>query len=209
MSRPAPGADASNQQTAKPRKRTASVDVERALIEAATSLLDEGGADAVTVRAVADRAGVAPMGVYSRFDGKHGLLEALFIQAFDQLHASLTSLTGTTPAERMRNSGVAYRQFALSRPQAYRLMFDHMQEITPSDEALEHAEAAFTDLVTLCAACVDSGAFAARPEVEIAQQVWGAIHGAVMLEIACVCFTDDVARSYEDLLDTLMRGFSA
>ena len=35
------------------------------LLSAALSLLEEGGSDAITVREVATRAGVAPMGVYS------------------------------------------------------------------------------------------------------------------------------------------------
>ena len=46
------------------RTRTRSADVTDSLLDAALDLLEEGGAHGVTVRAVATRAGVAPMGVY-------------------------------------------------------------------------------------------------------------------------------------------------
>ena len=45
------------------RNRTPSADVTDSLLEAALGLLAEGGMDAITIRAVAQRADVAPMGV--------------------------------------------------------------------------------------------------------------------------------------------------
>ena len=60
-----------------PRVRTPSLAVTDSLIEAALSILEEEGIAALTVRSVASKAGVAPMGVYSRFGSKDGLLQAL------------------------------------------------------------------------------------------------------------------------------------
>ncbi|HEY4993338.1 MAG TPA: helix-turn-helix domain-containing protein, partial [Nakamurella sp.] len=53
--------------------RTPSRDIELALVDAAERVLVRDGPGAVTVRAVAIEAGVAPMGVYNRFGGKDGL----------------------------------------------------------------------------------------------------------------------------------------
>ena len=39
--------------------------------------------------------------------------------------------------------------------------------------------------------------------------MWAACHGAVALEIADICMVDDMDRTYEELLDTLVRGISA
>ncbi len=65
--------------------RTPSREVESALLEAAEEILATEGPSALTVRKVATCAGIAPMGVYSRFSGKQGLLEALFVKGFEGL----------------------------------------------------------------------------------------------------------------------------
>ena len=67
------------------RARTPSQVVESALVDAAERVLVRDGLDGLTVRAVAAEAGVAPMGVYSRFGSKDGLVQAVVIRAFDLL----------------------------------------------------------------------------------------------------------------------------
>jgi AcrR family transcriptional regulator len=47
------------------------------ILDAAVDLLDEGGADAATVRGIAARVGVAPNAVYTYFPGKAAVFEAL------------------------------------------------------------------------------------------------------------------------------------
>ncbi len=57
------------------RSRTPLAAVERELVTAAETVLVRDGPGALTVRAVAAEAGIAPMGVYNRFGGKDGLDE--------------------------------------------------------------------------------------------------------------------------------------
>jgi AcrR family transcriptional regulator len=47
------------------------------ILDAATSLLDQGGIDAATIRGIAARVGVAPNAVYTYFPGKAAVFEAL------------------------------------------------------------------------------------------------------------------------------------
>lgn len=47
------------------------------LIAAAIQLIDEGGADALTMRALADMVGVTPMALYNHFSSKRDLLAAV------------------------------------------------------------------------------------------------------------------------------------
>src|SRR5512138_3570780 len=75
-----------------PRRRTASDDVEQALLEAAARLLTDEGPEALSVRRVAAEAGVSAMGVYSRFGGKQGLVEALFLDGFARLERVLATV---------------------------------------------------------------------------------------------------------------------
>ncbi len=50
---------------------------EEEILDAALSLLDEGGQDAVSVRGIAARVGVAPNAVYTYFPGKAAVVQAL------------------------------------------------------------------------------------------------------------------------------------
>ena len=47
------------------------------ILQAASELFLEGGSAALSVRAIARRAGVSTMGIYSHFEGKQGSLDAL------------------------------------------------------------------------------------------------------------------------------------
>src|SRR4051812_15785478 len=60
-----------------------------AILEAAGTLLAKEGAEALTVRRIAAAAGCSTMGLYSRFGGKDGVVEHLFIEGFQQLDAAI------------------------------------------------------------------------------------------------------------------------
>lgn len=64
--------------TRKPRSSAKRGDLSRdKLIAAAIELIDEGGADALTMRALADSVGVTPMALYNHFSSKRDLLAAV------------------------------------------------------------------------------------------------------------------------------------
>jgi TetR/AcrR family transcriptional regulator, tetracycline repressor protein len=79
--------------TRKPRSGSKRGDLSRdKLIAAAIELIDGGGADALTMRALADAVGVTPMALYNHFSSKRDLLAAVaehLISAahFDGQHA--------------------------------------------------------------------------------------------------------------------------
>ena len=191
------------------RTRTRSEDVTDSLLEAALDLLEEGGAHGVTVRAVATRAGVAPMGVYSRFGNKDGLLEALFVQGFDGLHSAITEARGSDALARLREGCLAYRRFALAHPHLYELMFRQMLELELTAESLERAEQSFSELVSRVADAMSAGLLAEGDDVDVAQQIWNGMHGAVGLELAGVTFSSDPERTYARMIDTLFAGLAS
>ena len=192
-----------------PRTRTRSADVTDSLIDAALEILEEDGADAMTVRAVAARAEVAPMGVYSRFGGKTGLIEAIFVRGFNDLLAAINTASGPNAIERIRAGCQAYRVFAIAHPHLYQLMFKQMLELELSDEALETAAGTFGVLVSRVQDAMDAGLLERRDEVEVAQQFWNGMHGGVLLELAGIAFTADPEQTFSDMLDALLRGSAA
>jgi AcrR family transcriptional regulator len=193
-----------------PRARTPSQDVEQALLEAAEAVLVRDGLSGVTVRAVAAQAGVAPMGVYNRFGSKDGLIEALVMRSFDLLKEAVEGDDEPDPVDRLRTSGRRYRAFALAHPQHYQVIFGSPQSRAAgeSPEVEEHARAAFEALVAHVVYGISAGVIRPGDPVELAQQIWSTVHGAVMLELGQMVLTEDAGVTYEHLLDLLTAGLT-
>jgi AcrR family transcriptional regulator len=184
------------------RSRTPSADVERELLAAAEAVLVREGPGGLTVRAVAAEAGIAPMGVYNRLGGKDGLVDALLIRGFDRLRAVADATINDTTQPSMRARlfacGLNYRKFALANPHFYGIMFE---------DSL-HATAAFGALVRAVELAAAAGVIAAPDPLEVAQQVWSAMHGAVALELKGLVLTPDPESTYQAFLRTLFRGLA-
>lgn len=100
----------------------------RALIEAAAELLDLGGLDAVTLRAVGARAGVTRGAPYGHFADKESLLIAVGTRAWDRIgdqSAALRADTGISSAEKLRGLVLALIDVGRRQPHLYRLMFSN------------------------------------------------------------------------------------
>jgi AcrR family transcriptional regulator len=192
------------------RSRTPSADVERELLSAAEAVLVRDGPGALTVRAVAAEAGIAPMGVYNRLGGKDGLVDALLITGFDRLRASIEA--GREPDIRVRlvNCGLRYREFALANAHFYKIMFGGaIKHDHDSEAVLPHAQAAFGGLVQMVELAAAAGVIAAPDPFEVAQQIWNAVHGAVSLELEGHVLTPDPAATYAAFMETIVRGLAA
>jgi AcrR family transcriptional regulator len=189
------------------RHRTPSSDVSTALLVAAEDVLDREGLAGLTIRAVATEAGVAPMGVYNRFGGKPGLIDALLSRGFVLLREAVLASPGIG-LERLRNSGPAYREFALTHQHLYGLMFTHPHDIEPSEDAMANAVQSFQALVLLISDAMNRGELAPADAVEVAQSIWSAVHGAVSLELAGIGFTADPAQTFERMNEAMIAGFT-
>jgi AcrR family transcriptional regulator len=188
-------------------ERTRSVDVQAALEEAAERVLLRDGPAAVTVRAVAAEAGVAPMGVYNHLGGKDGLVASILVRGFDGLHEAISAGDEADPVERMRACGMRYRQFALQNPQHYAVMFEAALPMeTESPVVQEHATAAFMALVDKVQYGMSHGSIRAGDAFDTAQQIWSTVHGAVALELKGLVLTPDPAGTYAELLELVIRG---
>jgi AcrR family transcriptional regulator len=192
------------------RPRTPSAEVGRELVAAAEAVLTRDGPGALTVRAVAAEAGIAPMGVYNRLGGKDGLVDALLIIGFDRLRAAIAGGSEPDLLERLRACGLRYRQFALGHRHFYAIMFENaIQHESLSGEVGEHAGAAFDALVANVEMTAAAGGIIAPDPREVAQQIWSSVHGAVALEMNGLVLTPDPEVTYRATLETLLRGLAA
>jgi AcrR family transcriptional regulator len=180
------------------------------LVDAALQLLESEGPEGVTVRRVAAAAGVAPMGVYNYFDGKNGLIDAVFALGFEALAREQADVEGIADTgDALREGFRRYRRLALAHPRAYELMFlRSVPAYEPSEEARAVAAESFDALVRLVRRGMADGTLAEGDPATVAQLMWAAAHGAVALEIADICLVADIDDTYDDLVEALLRGFS-
>jgi len=177
-------------------------------VSAAEAVLVRDGPGGLTVRAVAAEAGIAPMGVYNRFGGKDGLVDALLIIGFDRLRAVIEAGAEPGMPARLHASGLCYRDFALANPHFYAIMFeDAIPHELKSEEVGAHASAAFGALVRLLELTA-AGRLDAPDPREAAQRIWSAVHGAVSLELKGMVLTPDPAATYSALLEPIIRGLA-
>jgi AcrR family transcriptional regulator len=188
------------------KTRTPSVRIGADVLDAALTLLGEEGPDHFTVRAIAARAEVAPMALYNHFDGKNGVLEAIWIDGFEQLRDCIGVGRGL-PLDDLHQVGIDYRQFALAHRAHYTVMFMHrFVGFEPSLEASHAAARAFGALVNQVERAKDAGHFLHLRASDAAQMLWATSHGYVSLEILDVNFAHNAKATYEDLISGLLRG---
>jgi AcrR family transcriptional regulator len=180
------------------RPRTPSAQVASELLNAAERVLAEDGMRGLTVRAVAAKAGVAPMSVYNQFGGKAGLLAALPLRGLGRLEAAIEAGQEADARARLRRCCLQYREFALANPRLYAILV----------EGAAHAGGCLAPLARNVELAAAAGVIAVRDANEAAQQIWCALHGAVALELSGLAQTLDPAQTYRALVDTILRGLA-
>ncbi|WP_024799586.1 TetR/AcrR family transcriptional regulator [Nocardia sp. BMG51109] len=93
-------------------------DLRAELLHAAAEQIAADGVDAVSLRALAQRAGVSHAAPAHHFGNRQGLLTELAIEGFDLLAAELRSAAGD-----FREAAVAYVRFAHRYPGHFDVMF--------------------------------------------------------------------------------------
>jgi AcrR family transcriptional regulator len=95
-----------------------------ALVAIALKLVDANGAEALTIAAVAEAAGVRGPSIYKHFADRAALLLAVSVAVIEQLAAVMApETTGRSPRQRLFSMGVAYRRFALKSPHLYQMIY--------------------------------------------------------------------------------------
>lgn len=165
-------------------------DLRNALIEAGIAILAESGAEALTLRAAAARAGVSHAAPAHHFGSLQGLLTAIAAVGFERFHAALESAmaeAGASPLERLRAAGRAYVAFALANPAIIQLMFSGVRLDWSSAELCVAADRAYGQLEEIVAPAAERlGAHDEAAHRELALAVWSSVHGYAHLAIAGV-----------------------
>jgi AcrR family transcriptional regulator len=95
-----------------------------AIVAAGRHLLEERGADALTMHDVAGAVGVRAPSLYKRVRDRSDLVRLILEDVTDELTAALEAAAGCgDPVADLRAMTAAYREFARTNPVAYTLLF--------------------------------------------------------------------------------------
>lgn len=195
---------------------SSATDNRQRILDAANSIFAEGGLDGLSVRAIAARAGLSTIGVYSHFKGKRGILAALFVDGFSKLGEAARRAAENAPTERLLAVVVnGYIDFHRDHAAHYKLMFGLDRSHLGDDEALhEIANISIEKLAGSIARLLPAGQPA---EIALRQafRVWTLMHGYVSLreagwfhDLSDLEWRDEVARAVKQLLSGFRRSRS-
>lgn len=153
-------------------------DVRAAALTAAMMMVEVGGPDALSFRAVAAAVGVNHRALYRHFADKHELSMALAAQGFDRLadviRAGFDADGGTArPGPLYR----AYVDFALDRPALYALMYGIPGQDYLTHPVLAPSVARVTRLAAKAFRRADDPPGFSIPLRDRVMRAWGEVHG--------------------------------
>lgn len=152
------------------------------ILTAASELFEASGASALSVRAISNRAGLSTIGIYNHFNGKQGILDALYIDGFRHVMRSIDVIEeGRSPRDAVLIGLSNYIDFAREKTEFYDLIFGRSDpSYTPSSEAIAVGEEAFNQLTHLISLAIPAQ-ISGREKRQNALELWALAHGYVSL----------------------------
>ena len=169
-----------------PRKKTYHHgDLKNALIEAGADILAKDGVSGLSLRKVAQKAGVSHTAPYAHFADKQALIAAISTDGYRRLYEALAATTqqyADDPARQLIEGAWAYVQFALNDTDHFKITLSGAIEKEKDYPAfVEISQQSFALVVKIVEACQQAKVLKRGPTDLIAVGVWSLIHGFVSL----------------------------
>lgn len=156
------------------------------ILSAAKTVLENEGIEGLTIRRVAQRAGLSPMALYRHFADKDALLNALMEDGLAAWEGIVRGIRARDPLEWLVAVGDAHLDFALAEPHRYDAAF-----FLPAPAARRYPDdfaAGRSPAIAMVMSRVDqakaAGQLRDRPTLEIALALVAAGHGFVSMHRA-------------------------
>ncbi|HEY4020123.1 MAG TPA: TetR/AcrR family transcriptional regulator [Pseudonocardiaceae bacterium] len=153
-------------------------DLRAACLHAARELLEEDGSAALSLRAVARRAGVSPTAPYRHFADREALVSSVAAEGYRELAEKLAAAhPAPSTHDDLAAVAVAYVRFAMEHPAVFRVMF--VEPCDPSSDERVAVTAAIRDYLSSIVLRVFPGA---APDA-LSTAVWALVHGLAFLHL--------------------------
>jgi AcrR family transcriptional regulator len=186
----------------KPRHTYHHGDLREALIQAALDEAEQGGPEAISIKALAKTLGVSQPAPYRHFADREALLVAVTAEAFRQFNTTLREALATS-SRRSKLSRLAQAAlvFGLQRSGIYRLMFASQTMACAAENSDLHI--ASRETLALVKDALDAPV-AERVRERHALQIWAALHGIVMLAQQGLLTGKSINVSREQLVEDMV-----
>ena len=157
---------------------------DKRLIAAATALLDSGGEDAVTLRAVAQASGVSHNAPYKHFENRDALLAAVAIADFAMLKKAFERTRESTgsPTKKLMKGLRVMLDFSHKHRARYGLLFNNSSIAAATGELKKIAGGAFYEFVEIVKECQAAGKLPDAPGSTVASLLFATMHGLIAIE---------------------------
>ncbi|MGC2085259.1 MAG: TetR/AcrR family transcriptional regulator [Bradyrhizobium sp.] len=185
----------------KPRHSYHHGDLREALIEAALREAEQGGPEAISIKALAKTLGVSQPAPYRHFADREALLVAVTAEAFRQFNAVLRqAVAASSRRSKLSRLAQAALVFGLERSGIYRLMFASQTMACAAEDSELHVAAQETFALLLDA--LDGPRDLLRERYAL--QVWASLHGVVMLAQQGLLTGKSINVSREELVEDMV-----
>ncbi|MFC5742822.1 TetR/AcrR family transcriptional regulator [Dyella tabacisoli] len=184
------------------------------ILRAAHRLFDREGADAVTMRRVADAVGITPMAIYRHFPNRDALLKRLSDDSFNAVaHEWEARSSSPDLPDRLMSLADPYLDYALTHPH----LFDHAFSVRRDDARLYPEDfragrsPTFNVVIDAIVDGMAKGVFKQDDPHDVAMAIWAQQHGLIALYRAGR-FSYDQAQFrafYKQSLERLLNGIKA
>jgi AcrR family transcriptional regulator len=160
-------------------------DLRRVLLETAVRVIDADGLAALSLHALATRAGVSSGAPYHHFESREQLLLAIADQGFELLTAEMQRAADEAPgdaASRLYALGLGYIRFALAHRGHFRVMFRPELQAGLAPSAAPGG-GAFNMLEQAVLQCQADGLAPRGDPMPLVLVAWSCVHGASALWI--------------------------
>jgi AcrR family transcriptional regulator len=188
--------------------------LQEAIKDTAWKQIAETGAATLSLRSIARELGITAPAIYNYYPDRDALVTALIVDAYTSLGESQQASIDQLPAEnldaRLAALGLAYREWAITYPQRYQLIFGTPipNYVAPENITMPAAACAIVPLTTTLQSLYSAGKLKVKrlapltPELKSTLEawqksggdadievlyltaiIWSRVHGLVMLEI--------------------------
>jgi AcrR family transcriptional regulator len=171
----------------------------RVLLDEAAALLDSGGPDAVTLRAVGARAGVSRGAPYRHFADKESLLTAVAAESWERLGDQMHALRADplAPVDRLRAALSGVITVSRQQPYLYQLMFS--APVADPAAVVRPAQRMCDEFLAIVAESVG------EPDAQSYSAILlTGVHGAAGLEASGLLTTDKWQTNAEELVEAML-----
>lgn len=160
--------------------------IKRGIRQAASELYLEKGLAKITIRGIAERAGVSTGMIYLHFENLSELMRSLWRRPFTQFEDKLKNVSETEkdPVKRLEQILMLYVAFAHRQADVYRAIMLYVRPSAhekPKKEPLTTV-VFFNQLVLTLKEGQKSKVFIAGDATEQAEILWASVHGAIAMQ---------------------------